>query len=353
MRGKTNRNYDRCILLYLLVGALAGLGLRTDAQTPEPVNVSITDNASPPQSRSTFCLGEVAKFKASVQCSEPSLTNLRYTWSGDVSGSSQEISVQLNTEGNNLLAKVDVVGDTADGTNVYHGYGEASFIVLNVSISGKSKAVFYCGGTPPTVNLTANVNGATPSTGTFQWSVPIGDDKLQIVSGGSSSTAAVSGTAPSATEGDVTVQVDYSLGGATCSAVKAMTVQKPTSIGCASYGQVVTYSGPNQWGHLRDNLHQVRDQFPQPKAVEFVMPWTEVVTEVTNPCPITISARGDFTDAAGMIHDTLGVVDSQGPLDPDCFQTIVSQAISVAGCPVSPTNTIFHGATQSTTSLCE
>lgn len=99
--------------------------------------------------------------------------------------------------------------------------------VLKVDTAGDEFVKKYADESAPNITMTA-----TPSLGggTYSWSIVQGAGKVAFVGSTSASTATIKGKQASAANGDVHVEVAYTIGGTTCTDIHELTVQKPTTI---------------------------------------------------------------------------------------------------------------------------
>lgn len=163
-------------------------------------------------------------------------------------------------------------------TPVYPGgeynHDSVDVTVFEVEITEASERVLvYTGsevGNEPTETATAV---GTPSGGTYSWSrTKNGSGDIEFVSGQTSSTVTIRGTAPSWPVDDVELNVTYTKGGFSCESAVSLTVRKMSSTTYHAGNLQQTSSRSTRYYY-----HKVKDQF------------NEVINQTGIPCDETVT----------------------------------------------------------------
>ncbi len=135
--------------------------------------------------------------------------------------------------------------------------------------------------------------------GTYLWSTT--SNKVTL-SNTDQEVVTVTAASESAAENDVTIKVTFTIEGQTATAEKAITVQKPTSFGFASYGtanNAAENCPTGSQGKVKDINWQLKDKFG--KDIQFALPLSSTMPISSNGCNLTLSGVGSSsTTSAGL-----------------------------------------------------
>jgi hypothetical protein len=207
-----------------------------------------------------------------------------------------------------------------------------------LTVTGPDEVDHYCAayvpsdaaacGVFPAPNITLTATGAAAGS-SLQWSIVRGTANATIVGASNTATVEIQGTAASATQGDVTVQVTDG----TCTKTHLLTVREPSQMTAAQ----APSSAP---GFLANIItYTVQDQFGNPMGANICV--DETVTVCADSVGATFSFGDAGTNAAGQVEDHLTI---RGTLPADlCI--LLNQSITAGGCGPLLQNTILYQAT--------
>jgi hypothetical protein len=182
----------------------------------------------------------------------------------------------------------------------------------------------------PAPNITLTAGGAAAGA-SLQWSVIRGGAKASIAGPSAGASVDVQGTAASAAQNDVTIQVTDGR----CTATRQLTVHEPSSM---TMTQSPT-SGPKFVQTLV--RYTVKDQFGQAMGANICV--DETVTVCANNRPSVTFSFGDApTNASGQVEDQLRYSNTGG-VPPNLCQKL-DQVITAGGCGPLLHNTILYQA---------
>lgn len=186
-----------------------------------------------------------------------------------------------------------------------------------------------CGVFPaPNIRLTGGGAGAGA---TLRWSITRGGAMASIVGTNTGAAVDIRGDAPSAAQGDVTVQVTDG----TCSTTHALTVREPSQMSAAQSPSVSPAS-------IRNTItYTVGDQFGNPMGANICV--DETITQCANSHAVPFTFGDAGTNANGQVTDNLSLTFAGGIPASLCIK--LDQTLTAGGCGPLLHNTILFQPT--------